>query len=157
MPHEPTASPGPAWYDRDMHARHVAAVAVLILHEGRVLALRRSVDKDAAPGVWEALSGRLEAGEEPHAAAVREAREESGYQVAVEPRPWTAYAADRAGEPMLVVVYRAVPVAGTLTLSHEHDAHAWLDADGFAQRSPLAALAEAVRTALAAPPPVGPH
>lgn len=137
-----------------MHARHVAAVAVLIIREGRVLALRRSADKDAAPGVWEALSGRLEPGEDPYAAGVREAREESGYEVAVERRPWTAYAADRAGEPMLVVVYRAVPVAGTLTLSDEHDAHAWVDADGFAELSPLTALAQAVRSALKAPPPV---
>lgn len=136
-----------------MHARHVAAVAVLIVRDGRVLALRRAPDKDAAPGVWEALSGRLEPGEDPFEAARREAREESGLDVAVEARPWTAYAADRAGEPMLVVVYRAVPISGALTLSHEHDAHAWLDADGFAARSPLSALAEAVRTALAAPAP----
>jgi hypothetical protein len=54
---------------------------------------------------------------------------------------------------MLVVVYRGVPIAGTLTLSHEHDAHAWVAADGFADLSPLAALAKAVRSALAAPPP----
>lgn len=137
-----------------MHARHVAAVAVLVLREGRVLALRRSPYKDAAPGVWEALSGRLEAGEDPWSAAVREAREETGLEVAVERRPWTAYAADRAGEPMLVVVYRGVPTAGELTLSDEHDDSAWLDAQGFADRSPLEALASAVRSALDAPPPV---
>ena len=136
-----------------MHAHHVAAVAVLVLREGRVLSLRRAPHKDAAPGVWEALSGRLEPGEDPWSAAVREAREETGLEVAVERRPWTAYAADRAGEPMLVVVYRGVPVAGTLTLSEEHDDAAWLDADGFASHSPLTALAEAVRSALDAPPP----
>jgi 8-oxo-dGTP pyrophosphatase MutT (NUDIX family) len=136
-----------------MHARHVAAVAVLIVRDGRVLALRRSRDKDAAPGVWEALSGRLEPGEQPLPAAAREASEESGLSVAVERRPWTAYVADRAGEPMLVVVYRALPVGGEVTLSAEHDAHAWLDADGFAEHSPLPALARAVRSALAAPPP----
>ena len=44
-------------------------------------------------------------------------------------------------------------VAGELTLSDEHDDHAWLDADAFAARSPLRALAYAVRTALAAPAP----
>lgn len=36
-------------------ANHVAAVAVLVLHAGRVLALRRAADAEAAPGVWEAL------------------------------------------------------------------------------------------------------
>jgi 8-oxo-dGTP pyrophosphatase MutT (NUDIX family) len=87
MPHASADGDAPAWYDRSMHARHVAAVAVLVVQEGRVLALRRSADKDAAPGVWEALSGRLEPGEDPYAAAVREAREESGFDVAVERRP----------------------------------------------------------------------
>ena len=134
-------------------ARHVAAVAVLVIRDGRVLALRRSQHKDAAPGVWETLSGRLEPGEEPYPAAVREALEETGLAVDIERRPWTAYAADRAGEPMLVVVYRGTPVAGELTLSDEHDDHAWLDADAFAAKSPLSKLVEAVRSALAAPPP----
>jgi 8-oxo-dGTP pyrophosphatase MutT (NUDIX family) len=136
-----------------MHAHHVAAVAVLVIQQGRVLSLRRAPHKDAAPGVWEALSGRLEPGEGPWSAAVREAREETGLEVAVERRPWTAYAADRAGEPMLVVVYRGVPTGGELALSDEHDDAAWLDAAGFAARSPLAALADAVRSALEAPPP----
>lgn len=137
-----------------MHAHHVAAVAVLVLRDGKVLSLRRAPHKDAAPGVWEALSGRLEPGEDPWRAARREALEETGLAIAVERRPWTAYAADRAGEPMLVVVYRGVPVAGTLTLSEEHDDAAWLDADGFEANSPLTALADAVRSALAAPPPL---
>ena len=128
-------------------------MAVLILRDGHVLSLRRSPHKDAAPGVWETLSGRLEADEDPLAAAVREAREESGLTVAVEPRPWSAYAARRAGVPMLVVVYRAVPTGGALTLSDEHDAAAWLDADGFAARSTIPPLVEVVRSALAAPPP----
>lgn len=136
-----------------MHAHHVAAVAVLVIRDGRVLALRRSAHRDAAPGVWETLSGRLEPGEDPWTAAVREAREETGLEIAVERRPWTAYAADRAGEPMLVVVYRGVPVGGDLTLSDEHDAADWLDADGFEARSPLVALAFAVRSALKAPAP----
>lgn len=139
-----------------MHAHHVAAVAVLVIRDGHVLALRRAAWKDAAPGVWEALSGRIEPDEQPWEAAVREAREETGMAAAVEARPWTAYVADRAGEPMVVVVYRAVPVGGRLRLSNEHDGHAWLDADAFLARSPLRALGEAVRTALAAEAPTVP-
>jgi len=135
-------------------AHHVAAVAVLVLHEGRVLALRRAPDAEAAPGVWEALSGRIEPGEAPRATARREVREEAGLDVAVEARPWTAYAATRAGEPMIVIVYRAVPHdVPEVVRSHEHDAHAWLDADAFAAHSPIAPLVDAVRTALAAAPP----
>lgn len=131
----------------------VAAVAVLIVRGGHVLALRRSPAKDASPGVWEAVSGRLEPDEDPRAAAVREAFEETGLTVRVEARPWAAYTARRAGVPMLVVLYRAVSVGGTLMLSDEHDDGAWLDADGFAARSTIEPLARAVRSALAAAPP----
>jgi 8-oxo-dGTP pyrophosphatase MutT (NUDIX family) len=136
-----------------VHAHHVAAVAVLVIRDGHVLALRRAPWKDAAPGVWETLSGRIEPDEQPWEAARREAKEETDMEIAVEARPWTAYVADRAGEPMLVVVYRAVPIGGRLRLSSEHDRHAWLDAEAFLARSPLHALGEAVRTALDAPPP----
>lgn len=139
-------------------ANHVAAVAVLVLHAGRVLALRRAAGAEAAPGVWEALSGRIEPGEAPRDAARREVREESGLDVAVEVRPWTAYAASRAGEPMVVVVYRATPhdPDPAVVLSAEHEAYAWLDADAFAAYSPIAPLAAAVRTALDAAPPAPP-
>ena len=134
-------------------AKHVAAVAVLVIKDGRVLSLRRSVDKDAAPGVWEALSGRVEPGEDPLETAEREVLEECGLEVKIERRPWTAYAADRAGEPMLVVVYRAAYVAGEVRMSGEHDAYAWRTADTFAASTTLTALVEAVESALAAPPP----
>lgn len=134
-------------------AKHVAAVAVLVLKDGQVLSLRRAPHKDAAPGVWEALSGRVEPGEDPLQAAQREVLEECGLEVRIEPRPWTAYAADRAGEPMLVVVYRAAYLSGEVVLSDEHDAYAWRTAEGFAQSTALVALAEAVHAALQAPPP----
>jgi 8-oxo-dGTP diphosphatase len=123
-------------------------VAVLVIDDGHVLSLRRAATKDASPGVWEALSGRVEPGEEPLAAAQREAHEESGLQVSVEPRPVAAYAADRLGEPMIVVVYRATPSSTTVTLSEEHDAFAWCDADDFAARCTIPRLVEVVRSAL---------
>jgi len=132
-------------------ANHVVAVAVLIIHEGRVLSLRRALTKDAGPGLWETLSGRVEPGEEPLDAAAREAFEESGLEVRVDPRPWTTYTATRLGEPMVVIVYRATPLRDdpVVTLSEEHDDHAWVDAEAFARRSSLTKLVDAVRSALA--------
>jgi 8-oxo-dGTP pyrophosphatase MutT (NUDIX family) len=134
-------------------AKHVAAVAVLVIKDGQVLSLRRALHKDAAPGVWEALSGRVEPGEDPLEAAQREVLEECGLEVRIETRPWTAYAADRAGEPMVVVVYRAAYLSVEVMLSDEHDAYAWRTADAFASSTPLTALSEAVRSALEASPP----
>ena len=129
----------------------VAAVAAVVVRDGRLLALRRSPYKDAGPGLWETLSRRIEPDEEPLAAVPREIVEATGLEVEVDPRPLTAYAARRLDAPMVVIVYRARHLGGEVRLSDEHDAFAWLDADAFAERSPLTGLVAAARLALARP------
>jgi 8-oxo-dGTP diphosphatase len=123
----------------------VAAVCALIRKDGRILAMRRSLAKDASPGIWEAVSGRMEPGEEPLEAVHREVREETGLVVRIEPRPWSAHHALRAGVPMLIVYYVADWISGEVEMSDEHDAWEWLDADTFAARTPIRPLAEAAR------------
>lgn len=125
--------------------RHIVAVAVIVRREGRVLALRRAATKDAGPGLWEAVSGRIEVDEEPLAAAEREVLEETGLAVEIDPRPLTAYHALRLGEPMIVIVYAADSASGEVRISDEHDAWDWLDAEAFANRSSLEKLVEAVQ------------
>ena len=131
-------------------ARFVAAVAVAVFRGGRVLALRRSPLKDAGAGAWEALSGRVRPGEQPLAAARREAREECGLEVAIDPRPVTSYQAKRNLEDMVMVVYRGASKAGDVVLSDEHDACAWMTLPEFARACPFPLLVEAVRLARAA-------
>ena len=116
-----------------------------------MLAMRRAATKDAGPGLWEAISGRVEIDEEPVDAAAREVLEESGLVVELDPRPITAYAATRIGEPMVVIVYVADHVSGEVRMSDEHDDHAWLTIDAFAERSTLDRLVAAARTALSLP------
>lgn len=129
---------------------YVVAACVIVRRRDRVLAMRRSKDKDAGPGLWETISGRVEVGEEPLAAAKREVTEETGLSVRIEPRPVTAYAATRLGAPMVVIVYEAVYLSGDVRPSAEHDDFAWLTADEFAVRSTLAKLVAAVTDVLRA-------
>jgi 8-oxo-dGTP pyrophosphatase MutT (NUDIX family) len=110
--------------------------------------MRRALTKDAAPGIWEALSGRIEPGESPLEAVLREIVEESSLAVDVHPRPLAAHTSERAGVPMLIVYYLADWVQGEVILSEEHDAFEWLTADEFAARTPIRPLAEAVREVL---------
>jgi len=117
----------------------------------RVLSLRRAMTKDASPGVWETLSGRIEFGEQPQAAIMREILEESGIEVEIEQRPMAAYHAWRLERPMIVIQYRARWVSGEVRLSDEHDAWAWLDAQGFAARCPIPELVHAVESVLRDP------
>ena len=126
----------------------VAAVCALIRKDGKVLAMRRALTKDAAPGIWEAVSGRLEPGEEPLEAVHREVREETGLIVRIEPRPWSAHHSFRAGLPMIIVYYVADWISGEVAMSEEHDAWDWLDAEAFGSRTPIRPLADAVRQIL---------
>jgi 8-oxo-dGTP diphosphatase len=59
----------------------LVAACVLIDGEGRVLLARRPEGR-ALAGLWEFPGGKIEAGEEPEAALVRELREELGIAVA---------------------------------------------------------------------------
>ena len=126
---------------------HVVAVTALIFREGRVLAMRRSALRDAGAGLWETPSGRVREGEDPFAAVRREVAEECGLDVEIEPRPLEAYPARRGPLPMVVIVYRARWVAGEVTRSDEHDAHAWWTPAELRAGSTLTRLVEAVERA----------
>ena len=134
----------------EQRGQHVVAVAALIVREGRVLSLRRAPSNLAGPGLWETVSGRVEQGEQPLVAVLREIDEECGLEVEIEPRPLAAYAAERRGYPMVVVLYRAKYIAGEVRISDEHDQFAWLTAEEFSQRSSLRPLCEAVEQVLSA-------
>ena len=124
----------------------LVAAVVIVFRNDRVLLLRRAPDNEAAPGLWESVSGRIEPGEDPHAAAEREAREETGLAVRVGEAPVDAYAMERRGRPMVVLVYRGDAPEGDVVRSDEHDAHEWVPLDEATARMPKR-LAEAARRA----------
>lgn len=125
----------------------VAAVSAVIFRGDKLLAMKRSVTKDAAPGVWETLSGRIDREEDPLEAVKREIQEECGLTVEVDPRPVTAYHAFRKGIPMILIIYRAEYVSGEVTISAEHDDYRWVTSQEFADLSVLERLVEAVYSA----------
>lgn len=127
----------------------IAAVAAVVVRGDRLLAMRRAPHKDAGAGLWETLSGRLDAGEQPDAAIAREIMEESGLETRLDPRPIDAYVAMRGAASMMLVVYRAEWIAGEVRRSAEHDADAWLTLDEFAARTTLDRLVVAARRAFA--------
>jgi 8-oxo-dGTP pyrophosphatase MutT (NUDIX family)/energy-coupling factor transporter ATP-binding protein EcfA2 len=93
----------------------------------RVLVLQRALDT-RCPGAWESVHGRLEPGEEPEDAAVRELREETGlaverlYNVTVQP-----FYLHRSHTIQMAVVFAAfVAEPGDVALGPEHQRAAWL-------------------------------
>ena len=101
----------------------------------RVLALQRSLTT-RCPGAWETVHGRIEPGEEPEDAALREVREETGlavqrlYNVTVQP-----FYLHHSHTVELAVVFAAfVDSDAPVTLGDEHSVFEWLDPESAAAR-----------------------
>lgn len=100
-------------------------VAAAVLHRGRCLAVQRSATM-AAPLAWELPGGKVEPGEAPEEALIREIREELHLEIAV--GPYLGRGTEvRRGEPgpLVLDAYLAEISSGSLHLT-EHRAHAWL-------------------------------
>jgi 8-oxo-dGTP diphosphatase len=99
-------------------------VGAAVLHGGRVLATRRTRPAEVR-GLWEMPGGKVEAGEEPREALVREIREELGCEV----RVTDALDGEQpVGDHYTLRVMVAELVAGEPT-PLEHDALRWLGPD----------------------------
>lgn len=123
------------------------AVTVLVFRGDRILSMQRAASQSAGPGLWEGVSGRVRPGEHPLDAARREVHEETGLRVRVDQRPIASYAAQRKGEPMTVIVFRAEHHAGEVEISEEHDAFHWCTLDDLSELGVPRLLIEAARRA----------
>jgi lipoyl(octanoyl) transferase len=128
-------------------------VCVVVRNErGQVLLLQRT---EARGGFWQPVTGKVEAGEAPQAAAQRELLEETGFSAPVRPLGYEhAFALGNGSGPAPQVLRETAFVthaAGEVrTDPQEHQAHAWLSPAEALARVPHAGLAKAIRLALRA-------
>lgn len=101
----------------------IEVVAALIVNDGRIFATQRGYGE--WKGFWEFPGGKVEAGETPEDALVREIREELATEISVESYV-TTVEWDYPTFHLSMRCYLCSVVSGTLTLL-EHDAAAWLD------------------------------
>jgi 8-oxo-dGTP pyrophosphatase MutT (NUDIX family) len=100
-----------------------------------VLTLQRALDT-RCPTAWETVHGRIEPGESPEQAAVREVREETGlavqrlYNVTVQP----FYLHTLATVELAVVFAAFVPRGPEIVLGEEHMRFEWLSPDEALER-----------------------
>lgn len=107
-----------------LRVTRVLVVGAAVVRDGRVLAARRTAPPETA-GRWEFPGGKVEAGETPEAALVRELREELGCTVVVE--EWLAGEVP-IGERHLLRVAVVRLVEGE-PVPVEHDRVRWLTPD----------------------------
>ena len=97
--------------------------AAVVIREGRVLPTRRAEGQHLA-GMWEFPGGKLEEGESPEAAVVRECKEECGIEVEVTGIVDVSY--HRYPEKdVLLLFYRCTLVRGEVRHIQVAD-HAWV-------------------------------
>ncbi|MFI9567414.1 (deoxy)nucleoside triphosphate pyrophosphohydrolase [Streptomyces rishiriensis] len=105
----------------------IVVVGAALLDDGRLLAARRSAPPELA-GRWELPGGKVEPGERPEAALVRELREELGVEAeTVEPVPgeWPL----RPPYVLRVWTARLRPGSAAPEPLQDHDALRWLAPD----------------------------
>ena len=101
----------------------VDVVAALVVEDGRFLICRRPVGK-ARAGLWEFAGGKVEPGETPQAALIRECQEELDVTLRVD----DVYFEVVHAYPDITVrltLFRATIASGTLT-KKEHDELRWI-------------------------------
>lgn len=103
------------------------AVVALILRQDQVLLVQRA--NDPLKGLWTLPGGFVDAGEDPQAAAVREVREETALDTAIERLLDVFHTPDDGGLADIVIAYAARVRAGQLQAGDDAEHAAWFGRD----------------------------
>jgi len=105
-------------------------VAGAIEKNGQVLVLKRSPEKDVGANLWEVVTGRLEAEENPEIGVLREIEEEVGLKAEVV-MPINTKFFYRGGKefPMILISFWCRYLSGEVKISWEHSEYKWLKID----------------------------
>lgn len=129
--------------------RMVVAVKGFIRRNGRVLLIRRTQETEVGGGTWEGVGGKIEFGEQPEEALVREVREEVGLRVTVGRLLYASSFVSGPGRHVLILSYLCglapEETDDRIALSCEHDAWQWADEAVFRQNVHPGILQDAER------------
>ena len=122
-----------------MEASLVVKAIILNRDLRKLLLIQRSAAEVSGAGTWEGVGGKIEPGESPEEAILREIREEVGIEdVAIERIAYTSLC--HGERPMLIIAYLCTTDVHKIKLSGEHQAWQWADEATCRQLLPEAIL-----------------
>ena len=105
----------------------IVVVSLIIEQDGNILFVKRRASKDHAPNEWEFVSGRVEHGEMPEQAVLREAKEETGLDVKIIELIDTFHFLRGAEKAQAIgITYHCQTGSNKIALSSEHSDFCWL-------------------------------
>lgn len=103
----------------------VVVVKGVILHQGRILIVKRADDDEVGRDTWETVGGKIEFGEDLETALTREVEEETGLKVTVKKILYaTAFKTDPARQ-VVILTYLCKSNTKEILLSAEHSEFKW--------------------------------
>jgi 8-oxo-dGTP pyrophosphatase MutT (NUDIX family) len=105
-------------------------VAVIMNQQNQLLLLQRASTARRDPNKWGLAGGRLELGEEPEAAMIRELGEELGPNLNLRLDTRLGPIPAIGLQDGLVHLFRYTMVSGQIALNHEHTEYQWSNQDG---------------------------
>jgi 8-oxo-dGTP diphosphatase len=103
-------------------------VKAIVIHEGKILIMKRVRPSSDGLGWWELPGGGLEYGEPPHEALIRELKEETGLDIKIL-KPVYTFTAIRENYQTVGIGFLTIPTNDHVILSDEHTDYRFVSQD----------------------------
>lgn len=103
-------------------------VKAIVIHEGKILIMKRVRPSSDGLGWWELPGGGLEYGETPHEALIRELKEETGLDIKIL-KPVYTFTAIRENYQTVGIGFLTIPTNDHVILSDEHTDYRFVSQD----------------------------
>jgi 8-oxo-dGTP diphosphatase len=112
----------------DATNKTVVAVKGLVINNGKVLIVKRSIEDEVGGGTWEFPGGKIDFGENLESALVREIKEETNLEVIVEKILYAASFNTDPSRQVVLLTYLCRSESRNVLLSEEHSDYHWVTA-----------------------------
>jgi 8-oxo-dGTP diphosphatase len=103
----------------------IVVVKGLIVHNGKLLIVKRSTDDEVGAGTWECVGGQIEFGENLEDALIREVKEEVSLAITVDQLIYATTFQTSSMRQVVILSYICEPKTTNVILSKEHNDYCW--------------------------------